>query len=133
MKLMMSTLLVFALFASSQAFAERGVIMEHVPTQATSEITIAVVKQALLGRDWKIEDVGPTSVSASQERRMLKAQITIALENGVLIYDGIAHRTVSAGGPTTAPRRIDGKLPSNWVENLQRDITLTLAAIRDKP
>jgi hypothetical protein len=114
--------------------AEDGVLVERIPAGASQEVVMAVVKQALIGRKWKVVSTTDSSVGAHIYARVFKANMVITLKDGSLVYAGDATRLVTSGpvGNSVAlPTKVD--MPANWVVNLRRDISLALSTIPDKP
>jgi hypothetical protein len=112
------------------ALAENGVIADHVPGGADPAIVIAVVKQALINRDWKIEGVDTNSVKAKIDGAIIDANVHIFLSDGRLLYDGDATRTMKVS-PTGPVRTTASNIPKNWIAYLRREIGTSLALMPD--
>lgn len=112
------------------AFADSGVLIEHVPGGADPGVVVAVMRQALINRGWKIEAVDATSVSASI-KGSTAANIRIILSQGRLLFEGDAVRTYkpSQQGP---PMHVSEGIPKNWLAYLRREIGTSLALIPER-
>lgn len=116
------------LCCAHDAWADTGLIAAHVPTGADPAIVIAVVKQALVNRDWTIEAVDADSVTAKLEGASNTSSIRIAIVNGQLIYEGSGVRTMRTG-PMGSPLRTASDVPKNWLAYLRREIGTSLALL----
>ena len=72
----------------SIACADSGVLVDHVPGGAEPGVVISVVKQALVGRQWTIDAVDDSSVTASLNANPTDATIRISFVDGKLVYEG---------------------------------------------
>ena len=115
----------------SLARAENGVLVGHVPGGAEPAIVMAVVKQCLINRKWKISAADDASVSAALNSDS-DATIQISLSNGQLLYEGSAIKTLKAGGPAQPVVKRRGDIPKRWIEYLRRDISVVLATLPEK-
>lgn len=114
----------------SAARAGESVLVDHVPAGASAEVAMAIVKQACIGRGWKIEKTSPAEITASIAARYQIGRVTIRLSNGSLLYDGSAQTDHDRLPFDTSKGSHD--LPSTWIENLRHDVALALAAIPDR-
>lgn len=119
------------LLVSTRALAA-DVLIEHIPSGATPESVVAIIKQAFVGRRWTVEEVTATSVTAVIDRRPeVFGRMCIRIEGTSLVFEG--HSSVRANvGSANAPVRYDKPLSTLWVNNLRHDIGLTLATIPDR-
>lgn len=119
-------------FASSTEGAEGEVLLDHVSNGATPAVVIDVVRQAFLGRHWKIESVDANSVTATIHRELLTVRMRIYLAERRLLYEGTTTRRV-VGNPAQGQISTSARsFPSNWANNLRNDIGIALAVIPDK-
>lgn len=120
------------LLVSTPALAT-DVLIEHVPSAATPPVLVAVIEQAFIKHRWTVVEVTPDSVTATitrEAKQVIRGRMLISIEGDALVYTGVAkYRTASPSGGVLA---YDKALSDSWLENLRRDISLTLATIPDR-
>lgn len=120
------------LLVSTRAIAA-DVLLEHVPKGAAPSVLVAVIEQAFIKRKWTVVEVTPDSVTATitrEAKQVIRGRMRISIDGDALVYTGSAkYRTASPSGGVLAYEK---PLSDSWVENLRRDIGLTLAAIPDR-
>lgn len=109
------------------------VLIERVPKASTPPVLVAVIEQAFIKRKWKVVEVTADSVTATitrEAKQVIRGRMRISIDGDALVYTGTAkYRTASPSGGVLAYEK---PLSDSWVENLRRDIALTLAAIPDR-
>ncbi|MEO8063357.1 MAG: hypothetical protein ABI821_11490 [Pseudomonadota bacterium] len=111
------------------ARADSGILVGHVPNGADPAIVVAVVKQALINREWTVKAAEANYVVAVIDAGDTDAQIRIELSRGRLLYDGTATRTMRPTGPQQQMIVRKGDVPKRWIEYLRRDISAILATM----
>jgi hypothetical protein len=129
----MKRLALILLCALSSTANAADVLIEHIPKAATPPMLVAVIEQAFIKRKWTVVEVTPDSVTATitrEAKQVIRGRMRISIDGDALVYTGSAkYRTASPSGGVLA---YDKPLSDSWVENLRRDIGLTLAAIPDR-
>lgn len=114
------------------AIAGDSLLIPYVPKGATDAQVIAITKQAFMNRQWSIETSDEKSVTAVLSHRGYECRVTVSLSNDVLSYGDDCMQTVNAPGPNTlAMTKKKATVPDNWIVNLRKDISVSLAAISD--
>jgi hypothetical protein len=123
------------LIGVSATRAEDGVLVDHVPGGADPAVVIAVVRQALINRQWAIKSVDETSVDAAIERPDDHTRLHIALSNRQLIYKGSTIKTTMTISPAAARKTVrnEGNVRTRWIDNLRSDIATILATMPEAP
>jgi hypothetical protein len=114
----------------SNACAETGVLVEHVPAGADRTIVMSVIRQALWRRGWTIQRTDGYAVLASINGNKTDALMTVRLDETSISYQCKATLTVASNAQqVTKPVG----LPRRWLRSLQIDIGNALATLPEKP
>jgi hypothetical protein len=122
------------LLASGLAHAATsGVLIEKLPSRATSEVVLEVVRQAFLGRRWDVVESDPSSVTAKFVEQNGTVTLRVQLSERSLIYSGSA-RPIQRGRSPAQNTQAGGRtqVPERWVHYLRSDIAIALATIPDR-
>lgn len=112
------------------AIAGDSLLVPYVPNGATDAQVIAIAKQAFMNRQWSIENSDEKSVTAMLSHRGYECRVTVFLSGNVLAYEDDCVQTVNSPGPNTfAMTKKKTSAPDNWIVNLRKDISISLAAI----
>ena len=132
----MKRLIVAALLGSicaRLAFANGGVLVDHVPGGATPEVVIAVCKAALTNRGWTVTAIAPSSIDAEIDHARTKAEVRLTFSDWRVLFDGDAVTTYVTGQPQGPSLRRKADVPKQWIAYLRRDISTALATIPETP
>lgn len=114
------------LMLSTITHADDGVLVDHVPSGAKPEITIAIVRQSLTNRGWGIVSYDASSVSASISQPRTHATLRIVLTDSQLTYTGEA--TTNSGNPAASQLGMRARnIPASWLRRLRIDVSTSLA------
>jgi hypothetical protein len=120
------------LCCSPLSIADSGVLVERVPSAATTTVVMAVVRQALINHNWIVTSgENDAFITATLDQARTHTDMRVELVDGQLLYSGTTLNESSAPALQAVKTMRPIRIPSRWIRNIRHDVSMALATVKE--